>query len=385
MASNQLTAGGAIAPVEIDPEFHGQGDPSLPESGFVSENGSSTTSLMSSIMRYRQENGRTYHAYKDGKYVVPNDSLEQERLDHQHVLFMMTLGNRLHLSPVGENGHVLNNVLDLGTGTGIWAIDFGDEHPEASVLGVDLSPIQSSCVPPNVRFQIDDVEEPWTFNTPFDFIHSRMMTWSISNWERYIDQAYNNLTPGGWLELIDILPMRSDDDTFKGTHAEMWITTIFEQMEKMGRPTDSALRYKQQMEARGFVNVTERRFMWPQNQWPKDPQLKEFGAWNLENIDSGLEGLSLAIFTRMLGWSQEETMALLSKVRREIHDRKIHSYWPIWVVYGQRPLVDQPRASVPVPVATPAPAPAPAATPAAAPAPTTTGEAPKEEETEEAK
>jgi len=27
---------------------------------------SSTTSIGSSILRYRQENGRTYHAYKDG-------------------------------------------------------------------------------------------------------------------------------------------------------------------------------------------------------------------------------------------------------------------------------------------------------------------------------
>jgi len=27
---------------------------------------SSTTSMASSIMKYRQENGRTYHSYKDG-------------------------------------------------------------------------------------------------------------------------------------------------------------------------------------------------------------------------------------------------------------------------------------------------------------------------------
>lgn len=33
-------------------------------------------------------------------------------------------------------------VLDLGTGTGIWAIDFGDMYPSAEVLGIDISPIQ---------------------------------------------------------------------------------------------------------------------------------------------------------------------------------------------------------------------------------------------------
>jgi len=29
----------------------------------------------SAVMRYRQENGRTYHAYKDGRYLLPNDQV----------------------------------------------------------------------------------------------------------------------------------------------------------------------------------------------------------------------------------------------------------------------------------------------------------------------
>lgn len=46
---------------------------------------------------------------------------EQQRLDLQHQLFLMTFDNKLSLAPTGE----LHNVLDIGTGTGIWAIDFG--------------------------------------------------------------------------------------------------------------------------------------------------------------------------------------------------------------------------------------------------------------------
>lgn len=41
----------------------------------------------------------------------------------QHQLFLMTFENKLSLVPMGDKG--LHNVLDLGTGTGIWAIDFG--------------------------------------------------------------------------------------------------------------------------------------------------------------------------------------------------------------------------------------------------------------------
>jgi len=41
----------------------------------------STASLASSIYAYEIENGRSYHAYNAGKYVIPNDEGEQERMD----------------------------------------------------------------------------------------------------------------------------------------------------------------------------------------------------------------------------------------------------------------------------------------------------------------
>ncbi|KAF5496001.1 putative methyltransferase tdiE [Colletotrichum fructicola] len=40
----------------------------------------SLASLRSSILDYRRENGRTYHRLSDGKYVLPNDEREQDRL-----------------------------------------------------------------------------------------------------------------------------------------------------------------------------------------------------------------------------------------------------------------------------------------------------------------
>lgn len=45
-------------------------------------------------------------------------------------------------------------------------------------------------IPPNVTFEIDDVEDEWTYSKPFDYIHSRFMTSCISDWKKYLTQCF---------------------------------------------------------------------------------------------------------------------------------------------------------------------------------------------------
>ncbi|KAK1755439.1 S-adenosyl-L-methionine-dependent methyltransferase [Echria macrotheca] len=299
---------------------------------------SATTSVTSSVMRYRMENGRRYHAYKEGKYVLPNDETENERLDLQHHIWTFMLDNHLHLCPAGKD-KPLRRVLDAGTGTGIWAIDFADEHPEAEVVGVDLSPIQPSYVPPNITWFVDDLEEPWTFVNKFDFIYTRMLTGSISDWPKFFQQCFDNLAPGGWLEVPDItFPVMCDDDTFRdGTPLKQWSDHMLAASYNLQRPLDSAKSYAKQMADVGFVNVTEKKFKWPGNGWPKDRKHKELGVWSYENIAGGLQGLSMALFTRGLGWSAEQLEVFLAGVRKDMKDTRIHAYYSIYIVYAQKP------------------------------------------------
>jgi methylase of polypeptide subunit release factors len=82
-------------------------------------------------------------------------------------------------------------VLDLGTGTGIWAIDFADRYPSALVIGTDLSPTQPEWVPPNIRFEIEDFNDDWTFKLKdFDYIHLGCLFGSVENWQRLYKQVY---------------------------------------------------------------------------------------------------------------------------------------------------------------------------------------------------
>lgn len=64
------------------------------------------------------------------------------------------------------------------------------KHPQAQVLGVDLSPIQPRFVPENCAFVVGDVEEPWAWDENFDFIHSGNMAQGIRDWSGYIGRIF---------------------------------------------------------------------------------------------------------------------------------------------------------------------------------------------------
>ncbi|KAF6837105.1 methyltransferase domain-containing protein [Colletotrichum plurivorum] len=308
-------------------------------SAFASSVASSRTSLRSSLLDYRQENGRTYHRYKEGKYALPNDEKENDRLDLQHQLWLLSLDDRLGVSPPCKEGAKVGRVLDVGTGTGIWALNFADEHPEAEVIGNDLSAVVPGFVPPNVTFEVDDVEDEWLFSRPFDFIHSRVMTSSINDWPLYLRRCYENLTPGGYIELQEVdLFLGSDDGTLKPDSAlSKFCDLLYEASVKFGRPFMRIPSLTGLLEDAGFVDVTIDRYKWPLNTWPKDPKYKELGIWEHENVMAGLEAFALAPLTRAHGWTQMEVQVFLIEVRKELRDRSIHAYSPAYCIIGRKP------------------------------------------------
>ncbi|KAK1516462.1 methyltransferase domain-containing protein [Colletotrichum abscissum] len=303
---------------------------------------SSTTSVTSSILEYRIENGRTYHKYKDGKYAAPNDERESDRLDLQHNLFIRTFDDRLGSAPPNDRDAKVGRVLDIGTGSGIWAIDFGDEHPESEVIGVDLSAIQPLFVPPNVQFEIDDIEEPWLFSRPFDYIHSRMMTGSIRNWRQFLQNCFDNLNHGGYLELndIDAVPVSDDGTLTEETSLMKSVRLCCEAIAKLGVPYEHFSRFEGVLKEIGFEDVHIQRFKWPTNSWPKDKKHKEIGIWNYENFAPNWEGFLMAPLTRALDWTKEEVIILAMEARKDFANRNIHAYYNMWVILTIRLIIE---------------------------------------------
>lgn len=201
-----------------------------------------------------EESGRTYANHETGRYFLPNDPAEQDRLDLQHQLCKVFLDGQLYRAPIASP----NNVLDIATGTGIWAIQFADSHPQANVIGTDISLIQPEG-PHNCTWVKEDAEnQDWTLPTLFDYIHMRLVLSCFDDHRVVIRKAFDQLEPGGWLEMMDpTFEILCTDGTSAGTHIERFCNMLLDAGNAVGRSFTVAKMYKQWLLEAGFVDVVE--------------------------------------------------------------------------------------------------------------------------------
>ncbi|KAI5808401.1 S-adenosyl-L-methionine-dependent methyltransferase [Pyronema omphalodes] len=286
----------------------------------------STASLSSSVNQYIFENGRRYHAYYGpDKYLMPTDEKEQDRLDLHHEMMRMVWNDKLHEAPLEEP----HRILDIGTGTGIWAIDMADQYPMAEVIGTDLSPIQPDWVPVNCRFEVDDAMLEWTFKDDyFDFIHCRNIASGVSDWDHLVTQLMRCSRPGGYVELCEYsITVECDDGTMKPDNGVKVCTDYLrESMIKMGRPPPELEMMKMVLEKAGFEDIHASEVKEPMGPWPKDPRQKRIGAMSLLNCETGIESYGLAAFTRVLGMEVDKARAVCKAALAAVRNKNYHTY-----------------------------------------------------------
>ncbi|ROW01870.1 hypothetical protein VMCG_05634 [Cytospora schulzeri] len=294
----------------------------------------STMTAPDDVFSFVEENGRTYHSYKAPKYLLPNDIREQERMDLQHLLYLETTHGKLFFAPIGDNP---KSCLDLMTGTGNWAIDFADAFPGCNVVGTDLSPIQPEYVPVNCRFEVDDAEEEWTFQSKFDFIHTRGSVLCWRNYTTFTNEVYHALEPGGWLEMqeYNFKPVFLDDAANKSA-MKRYIELVVGGAQSLGIDVDGFGDMERLMAERGFENIEVKRFRWPMGTWARGAYLRNLTAMLKQNILMVLEALALRPLAH-LGWSAEEIQVFLAEVRDELRQNKVNAYAEIIFLYGQKP------------------------------------------------
>ncbi len=146
----------------------------------------------------------TRHYLEHSDYQLPKDAEEDFRLNFQHHALYHALGNH-YVAPIHPP---LHTILDVGTGTGIWASEMAHLFPLSFVVGIDLSPIsfkepaQENCVL-RVGNVIAGLPFPDEF---FSYTHQRLLVAGITaeNWPRVVRELVRVTRPGGWLELVEV-------------------------------------------------------------------------------------------------------------------------------------------------------------------------------------
>jgi hypothetical protein len=109
----------------------------------------------------------------------------------------------------------------------------------------------------------------------------------------------------------------------------VWISTLLGAARTLGREPNPGSRLAGWVSEAGFERVCATRYKVPIGAWARDPLLKELGAYNLAQIENGLEGLSMRLFTAVLKWEEKEIRALLDRVRKDLRDPSIHAMFDL--------------------------------------------------------
>jgi ubiquinone/menaquinone biosynthesis C-methylase UbiE len=159
--------------------------------------------------------GRRY--FTRAPYLLPYDDLEFTRQDFEHHLLRQAFKVNV-LAPVGHP----RAILDVGLGTGRWALEVAAQFPSARVIGMDLTspptlqttaqelskasgdqlnpPFSNfSFVPGNVLGIL-----PFTDGT-FDYVHMRLLSAAIplARWRQVMHELTRVTRRGGWIEVVD--------------------------------------------------------------------------------------------------------------------------------------------------------------------------------------
>ena len=147
------------------------------------------------------QDSRSYLENSD--YQLPKDEEEDDRLNFQHHALFHAIGNH-YVAPIHPP---LPLILDVGTGTGIWANEMARLFPASTVVGLDLS--DRSFKPPsqdNCLLRAGNVLNGLPFPDQFfSFTHQRLLVAGITaeNWPRAIHELVRVTRLTGWVELVE--------------------------------------------------------------------------------------------------------------------------------------------------------------------------------------
>lgn len=218
--------------------------------------------------RFRVFGGRRHLAALP--YPLPKDMGEISRLDFQHYLLRAGIGAN-YIAPIGYPAAI----LDVGSGSGRWAMEMAATFPQARVIGMDLVPpaVDEATIlghgldqrPPNYSFAPGNILEGLPFpDASFDFVHQRLLITAVpkDRWPAVIGELVRVTRPGGWVELAECGVPEDGGPGFMGLWGT-WIEFL------MARGVDFTLGHSigQMLADGGLSQVNQRVLYFPMGNW----------------------------------------------------------------------------------------------------------------------
>ncbi|KAL2205017.1 S-adenosyl-L-methionine-dependent methyltransferase, partial [Sarocladium strictum] len=270
----------------------------------------STRSLWAQDLDYRELHGRRY--CRD--YFMPNDDMEQLRMTLLHRVYLHVLNNELTTVPLNNPEHI----LDIGTGTGEWAIRVAELFPLCEVVGTDISATaETQGVPMNVFFEVEDAEEWERLPDLYDLIHFRDMEGAFGDWAAMYANVYYSLKPGGYVEVQDFDSVEGLSKFFAQFSPDSSVHALQRDLllasEKAGRTRGTSHMHPRVFLDAGFVDVRATEYAIPISVAEKTAGK----IWLIACLDAW-EAMCLRLLTEQMDWDPDECKAACEEAAREL-------------------------------------------------------------------
>lgn len=231
--------------------------------------------------------------------------------------------------------------MDLGCGTGIWALDVACKFPQTHVVGVDLAPIQPANGPKNCDFySCFDYESLWEMGEDsWDVIHMQMGSGSVMGWESLYRRVFSHLRPGAWFEQVEIdFEPRCDDRSLEATTLSAWYKYLKEATQRTMRPLAHSSRETiSALQKAGFTEIDHQIVGLPLNPWHHDDQEKNVARWYNLAFSETIEPFSL-VFSRVYESPMEYVEKITDAVKQEAYNEDLHVYNLLHMYRARKPM-----------------------------------------------
>lgn len=276
--------------------------------------------------RYVEVGGRRHLA--DAPYVLPHDDQEINRLDFQHYMLRYALRGNF-AAPVASPA----SILDVGSGTGRWAMELATYFPDTNVVATDIvtppeethpSVVGQEKRPQNYTFVPGNVLNGLSFaDGSFDFVHMRLLIFAIpeSAWPQVVNELIRVTRPGGWIELVETGPQQNG-----GPAMDMIVQWITEA--SMRRGVNPLIGPRIADYLAGAANVSRRDIALPVGEYGG-----RIGKMAETDIFGVMGGVKPLVTSQGIA-SDDAYTAALAQARADIN--RYRCTLPFYVAFGQR-------------------------------------------------